>query len=58
MQKDYGYNVVYVVDAMTDRDFVSHRHGMERVFPWDGRAGEHRRGTEDVEGNSGAAIRG
>jgi nicotinamidase-related amidase len=30
---EYGYNVVLVVDAMTDRDADAHRHSVERVFP-------------------------
>jgi nicotinamidase-related amidase len=30
---DYGYNVVYVLDAMTDRDAEAHRHSVERIFP-------------------------
>ncbi len=30
---DYGYNVVFVVDAMTDRDADAHRHSVEKVFP-------------------------
>lgn len=30
---DYGYNVVFVVDAMTDRDADAHRHSVERIFP-------------------------
>jgi nicotinamidase-related amidase len=30
---DYGYNVVFVVDAMTDRDADTHRHSIEKVFP-------------------------
>jgi nicotinamidase-related amidase len=30
---DYGYNVVFVVDAMTDRDGDSHRHSVEKIFP-------------------------
>ena len=30
---DYGYNVVLVTDAMTDRDAESHRHSVEKVFP-------------------------
>jgi len=30
---DYGYNVVFVVDAMTDRDAEVHRHSIEKVFP-------------------------
>jgi nicotinamidase-related amidase len=30
---DYGYNVVTVVDAMTDRDAEGHRHSVEKVFP-------------------------
>jgi len=30
---DYGYNVVLVVDAMTDRDADAHRHSVETIFP-------------------------
>lgn len=30
---DYGYNVVLVVDAMTDRDADSHRHSVGKIFP-------------------------
>jgi nicotinamidase-related amidase len=30
---DHGYNVVLVVDAMTDRDADTHRHSVEKVFP-------------------------
>ncbi len=30
---DLGYNVVFVTDAMTDRDAESHRHSTEKVFP-------------------------
>ena len=30
---DYGYNVVLVVDAMTDRDAEAHRYSVEKVFP-------------------------
>lgn len=30
---DYGYNVVLVVDAMTDRDRDAHRHSVEKIFP-------------------------
>jgi nicotinamidase-related amidase len=30
---DYGYNVVLVVDAMTDRETDSHRHSVEKIFP-------------------------
>jgi nicotinamidase-related amidase len=30
---DHGYNVVLVVDAMTDRDADAHRHSVEKVFP-------------------------
>lgn len=30
---DYGYNVVLVVDAMTDRDPDAHRHSTEKIFP-------------------------
>jgi nicotinamidase-related amidase len=30
---DFGYNVVTVVDAMTDRDAEAHRHCVEKIFP-------------------------
>jgi nicotinamidase-related amidase len=30
---DYGYHVVLVVDAMTDRDADSHRVSVEKIFP-------------------------
>lgn len=30
---DHGYNVVFVVDAMTDRDAESHHHSVEKIFP-------------------------
>jgi nicotinamidase-related amidase len=30
---DHGYNVVLVVDAMTDRSADAHRHSVETVFP-------------------------
>jgi nicotinamidase-related amidase len=30
---DFGYNVVFVTDAMTDRDADSHRHSTEKIFP-------------------------
>jgi nicotinamidase-related amidase len=30
---DYGYNVVLVVDAMTDQDANTHRYYVETVFP-------------------------
>jgi nicotinamidase-related amidase len=30
---DYGYNVVLVVDAITDRDADAHRYFVEKVFP-------------------------
>ena len=30
---DLGYNVVLVVDAMTDRDGDAHRHSVEKIFP-------------------------
>jgi len=30
---DLGYNVTFVVDAVTDRDADSHRHSIEKVFP-------------------------
>ncbi len=30
---DLGYNVAFVVDAMTDRDADTHRHSVDKVFP-------------------------
>jgi nicotinamidase-related amidase len=30
---DLGYNVVLVIDAMTDRDADAHRHSVENIFP-------------------------
>jgi nicotinamidase-related amidase len=30
---DLGYNVVFAVDAMTDRDADAHRHSIEKIFP-------------------------
>jgi nicotinamidase-related amidase len=30
---DYGYNVVLVTDAMTDRDADAHNHSVETIFP-------------------------
>jgi|SRR5580698_5706148 nicotinamidase-related amidase len=30
---DYGYNVVLVVDAMTDRDSDAHRYCVDKAFP-------------------------
>lgn len=30
---EYGYNVVPVVDAMTDLDPDAHRHSVEKIFP-------------------------
>lgn len=30
---DHGYNVVFVVDAMTDRDAEVHRRSVEKIFP-------------------------
>lgn len=41
---DHGYNVVFVVDAMTDRDGDSHHHSVEKIFP---RLGETT-ATDDV----------
>ena len=31
--QDLGYNVVFVVDAMTDRDADTHSHSAEKIFP-------------------------
>jgi nicotinamidase-related amidase len=31
--RDYGYNVVFAIDTMTDRDAETHRHCVEKIFP-------------------------
>ena len=36
---DLGYNVAFVVDAMTDRSADNHRHSVENVFPRIGETG-------------------
>ena len=36
---DLGYNVAFVVDAMTDRSAENHRHSVENVFPRIGETG-------------------
>ncbi|HKD19617.1 MAG TPA: isochorismatase family protein [Thermoanaerobaculia bacterium] len=41
---DLGYNVAFVVDAMTDRSSENHRHSVENLFPRIGETGT----TEDV----------
>jgi nicotinamidase-related amidase len=41
---DLGYNVTFVVDAMTDRDAENHRHCVEKIFPRFGQSGK----TDDV----------
>ena len=43
---DYGYNVVRVVDVMTDRDAQTHRHAIEKIFP---RLGETATAAEVLE---------
>jgi nicotinamidase-related amidase len=30
---DHGYNVVFVVDAITHRKADAHRHSAEKIFP-------------------------
>jgi len=30
---DYGYNVAFIVDAMTDRETEKHQHCIEKIFP-------------------------
>jgi nicotinamidase-related amidase len=30
---DLGYNVVFIVDAMTDRDADAHCHSVQKIFP-------------------------
>jgi nicotinamidase-related amidase len=41
---DLGYNVAFVIDAMTDRSSENHRHSVENVFPRIGETGT----TDDV----------
>jgi nicotinamidase-related amidase len=36
---DLGYNVAFVVDAMTDRSADNHRHSVENIFPRMGETG-------------------
>ncbi|HZZ43415.1 MAG TPA: isochorismatase family cysteine hydrolase [Tepidisphaeraceae bacterium] len=43
---DLGYHVVFVLDAMTDRDAESHRQSVEKIFP---RMGETVMAEEVVE---------
>jgi nicotinamidase-related amidase len=43
---DHGYNVVLVVDAMTDRDADAHRNSVEKIFP---RLGETAKTGEVLE---------
>ena len=47
---DYGYNVVAVVDAMTDRDAEAHRHSVEKIFPRMCEYGYNRQRAEGIEG--------
>lgn len=41
---DHGYNVAFVVDAMTDMNAETHRHSVEKIFPRIGETGT----TEEV----------
>ena len=45
---DLGYNVVLVIDAMTDRDADAHRNSIEKIFPRMGETANDRRCAEDV----------
>jgi nicotinamidase-related amidase len=47
---DLGYNVVLVIDAMTDRDADAHRHSVEKIFP--------RLGESDTTANVLKLLRG
>ena len=47
---DYGYNVVLVTDAMTDRSEETHRHCVEKIFP--------RLGETDTTDNVAEAVAG
>ncbi len=47
---DLGYNVVFVTDAMTDRNADSHRHSLETIFPRLGETGT----TDEVIGLLGS----
>ena len=47
---DLGYNMVLVIDAMTDRDADAHRHSVEKIFP--------RLGESDTTANVLKLLRG
>jgi len=47
---DHGYNVVFVVDAITDRNADAHRHSVEKIFP--------KLGETDTAGNVLKLMRG
>ena len=36
---DLGYNVSFITDAMADRDEITHRHSIEKIFPRIGECG-------------------
>jgi nicotinamidase-related amidase len=36
---DYGYNVAFVADAITDRDADAHRYCVKKIFPRIGEVG-------------------
>jgi nicotinamidase-related amidase len=50
---DRGYNVVPVVDAMTDLDADAHRHSVEKVFPRIGETETTARVLTLLEGTAG-----
>ncbi len=52
---DYGYNVVLVVDAMTDRDADQHHHSVEKIFP---RLGETDTTDSVLQGGTGSVSQG
>jgi nicotinamidase-related amidase len=54
---DLGYNVVLVVDAMTDRDAEAHRHSVEKVFPRMGEVETTERVLNALSGRAGGSDR-
>jgi nicotinamidase-related amidase len=48
---DLGYNVVLVIDAMTDLNAEAHRHTVERIFPRIGETETTERVLEKLKGS-------
>jgi nicotinamidase-related amidase len=54
---DHGYNVVLVVDAMTDRNAEVHRHSVETTFPKLGETDTTDNRAEAIEGGTSSVSR-